>query len=121
MSRTASRTTHGMCYLQQARRKGRRAHREDSTARQIPLWEASPFSVWASGQTGRLDAGGLHAAELVLEFLDLVADPGRHLELKLRRGGVHLVGELLDDRDEVAAGRGADADPARVRDRGLVP
>jgi hypothetical protein len=51
-----------------------------------------------------LHAGGLHAAEFVLEFLDLVADAGGDLELQLGRGGVHLVGELADQCDEVAAG-----------------
>ena len=42
--------------------------------------------------------------KLAAEVLDLVAEPGGHLELQLGRGGVHLLGELPDQRDQVAAG-----------------
>ena len=42
-----------------------------------------------------LDPGRLHAAQLALELLDLVADAGGRLELQLRGGRVHLLGELL--------------------------
>src|SRR6516165_3069067 len=54
-----------------------------------------------------LDPGGLHAAQLVLQFLDLVAQPRGQLELQLRSGGVHLVGELGDEADQVLASRPA--------------
>src|ERR1035441_7452542 len=49
------------------------------------------------------DSGGLHAAQFVLQVLDLVADPGGDLKLQLGRGGVHLIGELLDQGDQVHA------------------
>src|SRR5262249_37034816 len=55
--------------------------------------------VWSDS-----DPRGLHAAQLVLELLDLVADAGGDLELQLRRCGVHLLGELGDQADEVAPG-----------------
>ena len=51
------------------------------------------------------DAGGVHAAELGLELADLVAEAGGQLELQLRGGGVHLLGQLGDQPDELAAGR----------------
>src|SRR5215831_8222815 len=54
-----------------------------------------------------LDAGGLHAAEFVFEVLDLIPDSGGDLELQLGRGGMHLVGELPDQRDQVAPGLAA--------------
>src|SRR5580693_5953002 len=72
-----------------------------SRARAVP-------SGRGAAPAGGSDAGRLHAAQLALELLDLVPDPGRHLELELRRGRVHLLGELADQRDEVAA-RGAAA------------
>src|ERR1700759_2058993 len=50
------------------------------------------------------DAGGLHAAELVFELADLVAEADGDLELELGGGRVHLLGELLDQLDEVVAG-----------------
>src|SRR6266496_4182592 len=50
------------------------------------------------------DARSLHAAQLVLELPDLVPDPGGDLELQLRGRGVHLLGELGDEGDQVAAG-----------------
>ena len=46
----------------------------------------------------------MHAAELGLELADLVAEPGCHLELQLRGRGVHLLGELADQADELGAG-----------------
>src|SRR5579875_4106310 len=52
-----------------------------------------------------LYAGRLHAPELVLEFLDLVPQPGRDLELELRRCRVHLIGELLYERRQIPARR----------------
>src|SRR6201986_1212624 len=53
------------------------------------------------------DAGGLHAAELVFELADLVAEAGGDLELELGGGRVHLLGELLDQFDQVLAGGAA--------------
>ena len=69
-----------------------------------------------------LYAGRLHAPELVLEFLDLVPQPGRDLELQLRRCRVHLIGELLDERHQVAARRAGRRalGPARVRAAGAA-
>src|ERR1700722_10894170 len=55
----------------------------------------------------RSDAGGVHAAQLVLQVADLVAEAGRDLELKLSGGRVHLLGELSDQPDQLAAGRAA--------------
>src|SRR5690348_3065649 len=51
-----------------------------------------------------LDARCLHPAEFAFEFLDLVAEAGRGLELELRGGRVHLLGELADQRHQVTAG-----------------
>src|SRR5215831_14861116 len=51
-----------------------------------------------------LHSGGLHAAQLVLEFLDLVAEPRGQLELQLSGRGVHLLGQLGDEADQVLAG-----------------
>src|SRR6516225_3664770 len=82
---------------------------------------------WPPRSTGPgSNARRLHAAEFVLQFLDLVPEPGRDLELQLRRGGVHLVGELLDERHQVAAcrapGRRGFADrPARATGGGAGP
>ena len=55
----------------------------------------------------RSDAGGVHAAQFVLEVPDLVAEPGRDFELQLGGGRVHLLGELGDQPDELAAGGAA--------------
>src|ERR1700678_4278012 len=121
MSRTASRTTHGMCYLQQARRKGSARPSRGLYRPTNPAIAGITVKRPGPGQASRLDPCRLHSSQLVLELLDLVADSGRDLELKLRRGGVHLVGQLLDDRDQVAAGRGADSYPAPGSGRGLVP
>ena len=49
-------------------------------------------------------AGGPHAAQLLLQLADLVAQPGGELELQLGGGRVHLVGELLDQVGEVGRG-----------------
>src|SRR5690349_20631095 len=51
-----------------------------------------------------LDPGGLHSPEFVLEVLDLVSDPGGNLELQLRGGRVHLLGQLTDQRHQVTTG-----------------
>ena len=51
------------------------------------------------------DAGGVHAAQLVLQIADLIAEAGRDLELKLSGSRVHLLGELGDQPDELAAQR----------------
>ena len=45
--------------------------------------------------------GGPHGAQLLLEVLDLVAQPGGELEVEVLGGGVHLLGELVDELDEV--------------------
>ena len=63
------------------------------------------FGVLSAGL--ELDAGGVHAAQLVLEVADLVAEAGRDLELQLGGGRVHLLGELGDQPDELAAGGAA--------------
>src|SRR3954454_4857574 len=79
---------------------------------------ASRYAVRATPQTSharltqaRLEApprdllGGLdHLAELALEVGDLVAQPRGELELQLGGGGLHLVGEVLDELSEVGAG-----------------
>src|SRR5215470_6541940 len=52
----------------------------------------------------RSDAGRLHAAQLLLELADLVPQPGGDLELQLRRGRVHLLGELAGELQHVPAG-----------------
>src|SRR5450631_2492997 len=69
----------------------------------------------------RSDAGRLHPPQLVLQFPDLVPDPGRYLELQLRRGRVHLVGQLGDQRDQVAPGGAAALCFARAAGRGPHP
>ena len=46
--------------------------------------------------------GGPHGAQLLLEVLDLVAQPGGELEVEVLGGGVHLLGELVDEFGEVA-------------------
>ena len=45
---------------------------------------------------GSPDACRVHPSELLLELGDLVAEPGRELELQLGGGRPHLVVELLD-------------------------
>src|SRR5580693_3713600 len=55
----------------------------------------------------RLDAGGVHAAELLLELSDFVAEAGGNLEMELGGGGVHLIGQLGDQADELLAGDAA--------------
>src|SRR5580704_10988011 len=47
--------------------------------------------------------GGLHAAQFVLQFPDLVAEPRGDLELQLGRCRVHLLGQLADQADQVLA------------------
>src|SRR5262245_66161746 len=49
---------------------------------------------------GSSDARGLHAAQLLLKFLDLVPEPRGDLELQFRGCGVHLLGELGDERED---------------------
>jgi hypothetical protein len=49
------------------------------------------------------DAGGFHATKLFLELADLIAQSCRQLELKLGRGNVHLVRQLLDQVRELRA------------------
>src|SRR5262249_3624020 len=53
---------------------------------------------------GSSDARGLHAAQLLLKFLDLVSEPRGDLELQFRGRGVHLLGELGNERYQIAAG-----------------
>src|SRR3954447_6901503 len=55
----------------------------------------------ADGATSTSDAGGIHGAELFLEFADLVAEPRRELELQLGSRGVHLVLKLLDEQRQI--------------------
>ena len=43
----------------------------------------------------------------MLEVLDFVPDPGGDLELELLSSDVHLLGQLADQRDQVAAGLAA--------------
>ena len=50
-----------------------------------------------------LQAGGVHAAQFLLQVGDLVADPGRQLELQVARGGHHLRGQVLDQVGELGA------------------
>src|SRR5690606_21778970 len=67
------------------------------------------------------DAGGVHAAQLLLQVGDLVAEPGGELELQVAGRGEHLVGQLLDEVGQfgarhalgVAAGDDAGADRGR--------
>src|SRR5260370_14064746 len=84
---------------------------------QLPFTQADQPTDTA--YAGKLHTGGLHAAQLVLELLDLVADPRGDLDLQLGRGGVHLVGELGDEGHQVLARGTALADglarPGRVR------
>src|SRR3954454_18208457 len=62
----------------------------------------SDMGEWPEG--GRLaDAGLGHAAQLLLELTDLIAQPRSQLELQLSGGGVHLVGQLLDEIGELRA------------------
>src|SRR5580693_3302470 len=71
-----------------------------------------------------LDAGGVHAAQFMLEDADLVAEAGRDLELQLGGGRVHLLGELADQPDELAAGGAAGRAGLGMRDgldRGAGP
>src|SRR5579875_1943658 len=49
----------------------------------------------------------LHAAQLVLEILDLISQPCGHLELQLGSGGMHLVGQLGDQRQQILASQTA--------------
>ena len=56
-----------------------------------------------SGSAPGSDSGGLHAAQFRLEVLDLVAVPGRYLELQLGRSRVHLISGFLDQGDQITA------------------
>ena len=44
--------------------------------------------------------GGVHAAELLLQVRDFVADSSGQLELEIARGGHHLRGQILDEVGE---------------------
>src|SRR6478735_10921334 len=46
---------------------------------------------------------GAHLPQLLLQLADLVAKPGRELEVQLCRSLVHLRGELLDEPGEVGS------------------
>src|SRR6185437_9610870 len=101
------------------RQRFRSASTSDAGCRPAgPEW---PRSAPDGRRRGRSDARGLHAAQLVLELFDLVPDPGRYLELELRGGYVHLVGELGYQRDQVTAGRPATGFLARGTGRGPDP
>jgi hypothetical protein len=49
------------------------------------------------------ETGQVHAAELLLEIGDLVAQPGSQLELQLAGRCHHLAGELLNQISELSA------------------
>src|SRR5688572_28859214 len=65
-----------------------------------------------------LDPGDVHRAEFLLQFLDLVADAGGHLELEIAGGAEHLVVEVLDERGQFSPGH---AGTGRLRCRGPAP
>src|SRR5258708_32803232 len=94
--------------------------------------------VAPGGSAPASDAGGLHAAQFLLELPDLVPESCRELELKLGRRRVHLVGQHRDQLDQVLARRAGGSRPAfgladaagrrgrpgprrRAGDRGLAP
>jgi hypothetical protein len=72
----------------------------------------------------------VHPAQLLLQLADLVSQSRRELEVQLRRGRVHLVGERLDqvgqlrsrERREILGVPPGVARPARTqpRDRSLA-
>src|SRR5215469_17937761 len=76
----------------------------------------------------RSDSGRLHAAKLVLQVPDLIANPGGQLELKLGRCRVHLLGELGDEGCKIraswsaalVAGRGRSCPRRHAGDRRLA-
>src|ERR1700676_3642728 len=67
----------------------------------------------------RLDAGRLHTAELLLELADFVTEAGGDFEMKLGGGGVHLLGQLGDQADELLAGDAAACGIRAAADGGL--
>src|SRR5258708_19647823 len=67
--------------------------------------------VAPGGSAPASDAGGLHAAQFLLELPDLVPESCRELELKLARRRVHLVGQHRDQLDQVLARRAAGSPP----------
>src|SRR5258708_1480584 len=127
MSRTASRTTHGTANLPALLTRGHpdpvthsgrnttggpgmsppRASTHPRVADLPRPSHHNPSPRAPRQPRSRLYPSRLHSPELTLEVLDLVADPGGDLELQLSGGHVHLLGELLDERDEVAARRAA--------------
>ena len=54
--------------------------------------------------TTRRSARRAHGAQLLLQVPDLVAQPGRQLEVQVLGGGVHLGGELGDEVGQVPLG-----------------
>ena len=64
-----------------------------------------PARGWRYLEGGLLaEAGGVHAAKLLLEIGDLVPESGGQLKLQLPRGAHHLVGELLHQIRELGSG-----------------
>jgi len=57
----------------------------------------------------------LHLTQFLLQFADLVADPGGHLELQFRSGAMHLLGELLDEPHQVLSGGSSQSVGADLR------
>src|ERR1039457_5477753 len=103
----------GKCYqdFSEAKRLRRECKRHGLAASPATR---SPHPYTIPDEVRPSESGGLHAAQFVFQVLDLVADPGGYLELQLSRGGVHLIGELKDQGDQVHARLTA----ARGRGRG---
>ena len=56
-----------------------------------------------SSPTRSLQARGVHAAQFLLQVVNLVADPCRELELEVARGGHHLLGQISDEIGQFGA------------------
>ena len=102
---------------QQAERERRRQAVAESAAAAPPrpgdvnVRASRAVTVWRSGvpagDPGEVSPPRLpHPAQLALEVGDLVAVAGRELERQLGGGGVHRVGEVVDQRGEVGRRHG---------------
>src|SRR5688572_8843874 len=82
----------------------------------MPTWSRTGLPLMAATVEASADARGLHAAQLLLQLLDLVAQPCRQLELQVAGRVVHLVGQLLDEIGELGARHAGEVlgVPARV-------